>query len=440
MDAAAIEPVLANDQESDGEESENDQDVSDKVDDSGNNPGALEQTDDGAEAKGGEEPETAECHDTRTGTFRFKPSAEEVERHRLHHYPFRSWCEWCIKGKALGEQHKASQHKSDVPVVSADYFFLTSGPDSTGEKEEKVLTRTELDMSDKQLEEQRVQGSIVKCLALRCSMSKAVFAWVVPCKGSGENGYITGLVVTALRWLAYTRVILKCDNEPALLQLMRNAIALAKTEVANLAQIGEEHPTAYDSQANGGIESAIRVLRQDLRTMRLDLESRLGAEVPIDHPLMAWLVRHVAFLYTAFMKGSDGRTPWERVRGRPYSQRIYHFAERVHWKLPTKGPKSQPRGNAASRWEAGLYLGNEMHANSYIVSLGKVTVASRAIERFPEQDRWSREVTQALTVTPGVRRRSQNAESSLASPSSRSQVPRWRRRRTCGGSQSGKPI
>ena len=51
MDAAAIEPVLANDQEGD-EESENDQDVDDRVDDSGN-PGALEQTDEGAAEDGG---------------------------------------------------------------------------------------------------------------------------------------------------------------------------------------------------------------------------------------------------------------------------------------------------------------------------------------------------------------------------------------------------
>ena len=54
------------------------------------------------------------------------PSPEEVAAHRIDHLPYRSWCKWCIMGRALGEQHKSREDASTIPVIGMDYFFLTS--------------------------------------------------------------------------------------------------------------------------------------------------------------------------------------------------------------------------------------------------------------------------------------------------------------------------
>ena len=54
------------------------------------------------------------------------PSPEEVAAHRVDHLPYRSWCKWCIMGRALGEQHKSREDVSTIPVIGMDYFFLTS--------------------------------------------------------------------------------------------------------------------------------------------------------------------------------------------------------------------------------------------------------------------------------------------------------------------------
>ena len=349
-----------------------------------------------AEAAQGEDVQE-ESQRTKTGPFHYKPTEEEVENHRLCHHPFRSWCPHCIRGKALGEQHRRCGHKSRVPIGGVDYFFLTSGD---GEQEELVKLRGELDMDDATVNQERHAGRLVKCLLFRCHTSKAVFAWTIPYKGDGEDGYVTGLLVTALKWLGYTRYILKSDNEPALLAMAHAAMKMARVEIPEMEQLTEEHPTAYDSQANGATEVGVRAMRGDIRTARSDLEDRLGAQVPISHPIMAWLVRHVGFTRTAFVRQSDGRTPWETIRGRPYSQRLYHFGERVHWKLPTKGPKSQPRGNASDMWQAGIYLGNEYLNNSYIVSTGSTTVSSRAVIRFPGAERWSKPTVEGVTAYP----------------------------------------
>ena len=36
------------------------------------------------------------------------PSQEQVENHRVCHYPYRSWCKWCIMGRGVGRPHTKS--------------------------------------------------------------------------------------------------------------------------------------------------------------------------------------------------------------------------------------------------------------------------------------------------------------------------------------------
>ena len=64
-----------------------------------------------------------------------QPTLRQLEQHRITHTPFRSWCKWCVIGRARGTQHRASK-ESTVPIIGIDYFFITSGG---------VKKRTELD-------------------------------------------------------------------------------------------------------------------------------------------------------------------------------------------------------------------------------------------------------------------------------------------------------
>ena len=34
-----------------------------------------------------------------------RPNKEEVEKHRVNHFPFRAWCKHCIKGRAVCPGH-----------------------------------------------------------------------------------------------------------------------------------------------------------------------------------------------------------------------------------------------------------------------------------------------------------------------------------------------
>ncbi len=51
---------------------------------------------------------TDEAQGVKAGFVPLKPSAAEVERHRISHYPYRRWCRECVEGQAVGEGHRSS--------------------------------------------------------------------------------------------------------------------------------------------------------------------------------------------------------------------------------------------------------------------------------------------------------------------------------------------
>eukprot|EP00971_Amphidinium_carterae_P156566 3103513-Amphidinium_carterae.1 len=57
------------------------------------------------------------------------PSDEERRYHNLTHYPYKEWCEHCVRGRGREDRHH-TQREADqqgTPVVQLDYWFLTDG-------------------------------------------------------------------------------------------------------------------------------------------------------------------------------------------------------------------------------------------------------------------------------------------------------------------------
>ena len=51
-----------------------------------------------------------------------EPSAEEIERHELTHYPAEPWCEVCVRAKANDVAHrKRDRRDAIIPLISFDY-------------------------------------------------------------------------------------------------------------------------------------------------------------------------------------------------------------------------------------------------------------------------------------------------------------------------------
>ena len=55
------------------------------------------------------------------------PLKIQVRRaHEIHHMPYRSWCEYCVRGRGKESSHLSREEHSDggVPVVQIDYALL----------------------------------------------------------------------------------------------------------------------------------------------------------------------------------------------------------------------------------------------------------------------------------------------------------------------------
>ena len=68
----------------------------------------------------------------------------------------------------------------------------------------------------------------------------------------------------------HTRVVLKCDNEPAIKALRARTARILKVQ-EHVTNVQEENPVAYDSQANGGVEVGVKIVRRVFRTLKLCL-------------------------------------------------------------------------------------------------------------------------------------------------------------------------
>ena len=86
----------------------------------------------------------------------------------------------------------------------------------------------------------------------------------------------------------------------------------------------------------------------------LALERKLGHRVPSKHPLGAWLVERVADVITKYLRGSDGRTAYERLFGKQIREEGLEFGERVLWK---SFHSKDMNAILETRWREALWLG-----------------------------------------------------------------------------------
>ena len=160
-----------------------------------------------------------------------RPSEAEVRAHRATHLPFRDWCEECVAGSANGWGHfrKDLAQPMSVPEVAADYCFPCDGRD----------------------------GDYAVVLVLRDRETKMINAHVVPLMGA-EQEWVTEQCVRDLRLLGHHGdLILKCDQEPAIKDVMNSVATLRGVRRTRL-----EHSPVGDSRANGFAERAVQTLEK----------------------------------------------------------------------------------------------------------------------------------------------------------------------------------
>ena len=137
---------------------------------------------------------------------------------------------------------------------------------------------------------------------------------MIPFKGKLEDPYVVDLVFSDVAWLGHVKLILKGDNEKALVALIDKALKVLRCQVEALENVSAEHSQPYDSPSYGGTEVGIRAVRGLFRTLRLCLGRRVGHSITVDHPITSWLIEFTCHVLKTNVRGEDGMTPWARAR------------------------------------------------------------------------------------------------------------------------------
>ena len=74
------------------------------------------------------------------------------------------------------------------------------------------------------------------------------------------------------------------------------------------------------------------------------------------HPVAAWLLERAADLLSKYQVGDDGKTGYERWKGKPFHGKEIEFGEKIHYRENIKARAKQNK--LEIRWNEGHYLGS----------------------------------------------------------------------------------
>ena len=296
----------------------------------------------------------------RVATDPGRPTQREIDEHNVLHWPFRSWCPHCVRGKGVSSPHRTTDDKEDrldetgITTVSMDYCFVTPGEDEDrSAKDHPVLI-----IYDKR--------------------TASMFA--LPVGHKGPQPWVVRWVVAKLNTIGYAgvEITVKSDGEAAIKALV-NAIAVARKAVTAIIQ-----SPARESQCNGAVERAVRTWRGQFVTLKDYAERGMGTEIEVDGKVLQWLAVYAAEVLNHFKIQKNGRTAYEMVTSHRFKGLSLAFGENVIFRTPP--PK---HGKAATDWKFGIFLGIMGRTSEMIVGNEQGVFTMRTLRRRPEKDRWS---------------------------------------------------
>ena len=235
------------------------------------------------------------------------PTAEEIDAHNLTHLPYRSWCPHCVRGKGKTMDHRRAGKDKLVPEIHVDHCFMGSQTDVT-----------------------------TRCIVVaKDYSSKSVMASVVPVNGS-SNEFPAKRINAFIRELGLEAqdLVLRGDQEPALQDLLAE---VGRRRVP--AKTFYEVSPVGSSASNGVAERGVQTVEGQIR-------------------VLVWLVEFAGTVINRYEVGRDGKTPFERLRGKQSRLIGLEFGEKVNFRRTAVGARM---AKLDSLWSDGGVLGVSFH-------------------------------------------------------------------------------
>ena len=264
------------------------------------------------------------------------PTKAEVDRRSITRLPFRNWCPHCMNGRGKEAPHRRSEGGTgEIPEISLDFCFPS-----------------------------KENGSgLLTILVARERHSKMTLSALIPTKTTGT--FATRRAWAFLREIGCKNgdIILKCDQEAAIVSLVAE-ISRLRADNGGVGGTIEEHSPVGSSSSNGLVERAIQSVEEQVRVMASALSGKWKCEVPVKHAIWPWLVEYASFLLNRCNVGQDGKSAYERCKGKTANFTDHEFGEVLLWKKKnTRGPL----GKLDSTWSKGIFLGTKGISEEKIV-------------------------------------------------------------------------
>ena len=119
------------------------------------------------------------------------------------------------------------------------------------------------------------------------------------------------------------KIILKVDGE--------RAIGAVKDAIAKYhgGRVVPDSPAKGESKSNGRAEEAGKTVREFTRVLKDQIEEKAHMTIKCEDVITLWMVRWAAMLCSRYLVGHDGRTGYERRRGRRCKIKLAGCGERV---------------------------------------------------------------------------------------------------------------
>ena len=305
------------------------------------------------------------------------PTQREREEHEATHIPYRDWCPHCVRGRGVNGPHRRGDPRSEeekameVPRVSLDYFFMAQGGDRATQYPMIVMIDEGTDYRYMRAVGRKGLGEGTEMEWLIKDMAEELKSW-------GHIGGRDG------------ELILKSDGEPSI-KAVRDALGRYHG-----GKIIPEQPPPGESQSNGKVEEAGKTIRGYIRVFKDAMERRSGETIGTGDIILQWLVRWAAMLYSRFRRGADGKTAYQRMKGKHCKQEVVPFGESIYYKRLNE----DNRDKMASPWDDRVWLGHSRSSNEAIVGTKEGVVRAWAIRRKPEGERWNAQAWREMKGTP----------------------------------------
>ena len=215
-----------------------------------------------------------------------QPTDKEFEEHKLTHLPFRNWCKECVQGRGMQASHFRVK-KDDYQIKKFHMEFMFLRP-------------------------KEVAGQTLACMVVRETETRTTMAASVQDNWHIHLGAHRGI-------LTRDRVLARRHH-----RAVRSRARGHEHDRGSGKDPGPERwreircrkQSHCSSQSNGVAEKAIQSVQGQVRVLKLALEKRWSIQIPHRHSVIPCVVEHAAFLLNRYEAGHDGKTAYERWKGK----------------------------------------------------------------------------------------------------------------------------